>query len=156
MPDARPRRVSGPCTEKSQWVDVLHLAHLWGLTKLKESAIAELDKDKLGSIEKLDLGRRYDVSKWLVPLIVRLALREKTISREEAEQLGFEFSFKLVIVREAVSRIKDQGILKKTLKESIESSFGVNLGPLEKATDIHDAFPKPKELAVSASTSTYH
>lgn len=68
-----------------------------GATKTK--AISKLD-NLLDPIEKIMLGKRHRVPKWVVDGYETLGKREERLTREERERLGDETSWKIVDLRE--------------------------------------------------------
>lgn len=84
------------------WKNVLVLSDMWTLGATKNRAISALDDmlDPAGPIEKIMLGKRHRVSKWLVEGYEALGKRKERLTREERERLGDETSWNIVDLRE--------------------------------------------------------
>ncbi|KAF4620798.1 hypothetical protein D9613_001031 [Agrocybe pediades] len=68
-----------------KWISVLKLSTLWFLTKFRALAISEIERiNELTSIQKVQMGRAYKISKWVVEGFTEFVMREARISAEEA------------------------------------------------------------------------
>jgi hypothetical protein len=69
---------------------------------MRERAIKELTTKEMsmGTIEKIECGKSYDVKEMLLEGYVELLKRAETISDEEAERLGWKTASKLHLLRE--------------------------------------------------------
>jgi hypothetical protein len=69
---------------------------------MRERAIKELmaKEMSMGTIEKIECGKSYDVKEMLLEGYVELLKRAETITDEEAERLGWKTASKLHLLRE--------------------------------------------------------
>lgn len=81
---------------------MLKLSTMWEFTDIRAKAIQELStKDMgMGIIEKVECARSFDVKDWLSEGYVEFLRRPETITREEAERLGWQTAAKLLLLRE--------------------------------------------------------
>ncbi|KAI5993147.1 hypothetical protein F5J12DRAFT_858835 [Pisolithus orientalis] len=96
-----------PCLPDTieQWTSVLKLSTAWGFQEIRAAAIDALMVLDVSAIDKLVLGRKYDIEsrEWLLPALNELAQRAEPIGFEEANQMGFETALKLASVRERLT-----------------------------------------------------
>ncbi|KAI6027170.1 hypothetical protein EDC04DRAFT_168221 [Pisolithus marmoratus] len=101
-----------PCLPDTieQWMSVLKLSTAWGFEEVRTAAIDALMALGVSAIDRLVLGRKYDIlsREWLVPALNELARRAEPIAFEEASQMGFDMALKLASVRERVALSRTQ------------------------------------------------
>ncbi|KAH6910277.1 hypothetical protein BKA70DRAFT_1466732, partial [Coprinopsis sp. MPI-PUGE-AT-0042] len=85
---------------KAEWISILKLATLWYFNEIRAIAIKELDIQGLNPLEKVTLGKAYNISRWLVTGYESLVNEEHAISMEEAKTIGFESSIRIFLCRE--------------------------------------------------------
>jgi hypothetical protein len=85
---------------QQEWMSVLKLCTLWEFADVRGRAIQELTKESIGSIEKIECGKSYDVKEMLLEGYIELLKRDETISDEEGERLGWKTASKLHFLRE--------------------------------------------------------
>jgi len=87
---------------QQDWISALKLSTLWEFTDIRERAIQELSKEemKMGTIEKIECGKSYQVEEMLLRGYAELLKRAETITTEEAERLGWKTAAKLLLLRE--------------------------------------------------------
>jgi len=75
---------------------------MWEFTDIRERAIQELSKKEMGvgSVEKIECGKIYEVKEWLLDGCVELLRRDETLTDQEAERLGWKTAAKLLLLRE--------------------------------------------------------
>lgn len=74
---------------------------MWEFTEIRQRAIQELSEAKsLGSIEKVEYGKSYQVKEWLMEGYIELLRRAETLTDEESERLGWRTAAKLLLLRE--------------------------------------------------------
>jgi hypothetical protein len=75
---------------------------MWEFTDIRERAIQELSKEEIsmGTMEKIECGKAYEVKEWLLDGYIELLKRPETITEEEAERLGWKTAAKLLLLRE--------------------------------------------------------
>ncbi|KAI0309468.1 hypothetical protein OF83DRAFT_1072017 [Amylostereum chailletii] len=85
-----------------EWMSVLKLANMWCLDELRLKAIdaSEWLIASKTAQEKILLGKRYHVARWLIDGYVALGQRKEMISDGEREELGIETYVGLVTLRE--------------------------------------------------------
>ncbi|KAJ3513304.1 hypothetical protein NMY22_g15080 [Coprinellus aureogranulatus] len=93
--------------QKGQWINVLKLSDLWSMEKIKQMAIDELDEARsLDAMEKVDLGREYRVSTWLITgymsIVENWAEKHWTLN-DLGDKLGWETAARIL---ELVSKSK--------------------------------------------------
>ncbi|KAJ7772024.1 hypothetical protein DFH07DRAFT_937719 [Mycena maculata] len=92
-----------PILSNVEWMSVLKLANLWHFLEIRELAIKQLDAhaaNSLDCVERILLGKQYDVSAWLRSGYQDLARRKTPISMDEAKQLGWEVTLQIFHLRE--------------------------------------------------------
>ncbi|KAJ7736937.1 hypothetical protein B0H16DRAFT_1379990 [Mycena metata] len=86
-----------------EWTSVLKLATLWDFMEVRALAIKHLTSytNSLDCIERILLGRQYNVSSWLRSGYTELARRRGPITSTEASKIGFEVALEISHLREA-------------------------------------------------------
>ncbi|KDQ59056.1 hypothetical protein JAAARDRAFT_651278 [Jaapia argillacea MUCL 33604] len=72
-----------------EWSSILHLATKWGYESIRSLAIREIFP-LCSPIDKIVLGREYDISDWLRDAYILVCERREPITLEEARRLGLE------------------------------------------------------------------
>jgi len=87
---------------RQDWISVLKLCTMWEFTDMRERAIQELLKEdmSMGTIDKIECGKRYQVKEMLLEGYNELLKRAETITAKEAERLGWKTAAKLLLLRE--------------------------------------------------------
>ena len=93
--------MSTSSAEREEWVAVLNICHL---PKARSLAIKEITHFLTG-VDKILMGRKYKVKKWLVGGLCDMVTRSASFSDEEEDQLGFKTITKLYRIRE--KRLKE-------------------------------------------------
>ena len=88
------RRMSTSSAEREEWVAVLDICHL---PKARSLAIQKITHFLTG-VDKILMGRKYKVKKWLVGGLCDLVTRSASFSDEKEDQLGFTGRFGNVVV----------------------------------------------------------
>ncbi|KZV74168.1 hypothetical protein PENSPDRAFT_749475 [Peniophora sp. CONT] len=72
-----------------EWMSVLKLAKLWDLTDMRDRAVSQTERllANQSPLEKILLGRKYDVIKWLKDGYQAIAKRPTGLTKEEKESL---------------------------------------------------------------------
>ncbi|KDQ58985.1 hypothetical protein JAAARDRAFT_109232, partial [Jaapia argillacea MUCL 33604] len=83
------------------WSSVLALATKWSFKSVRFTAIRHLTTIA-SPIDKLVLGRQYDVLEWLQDAYVNICQRPEALSIEEAEKLGLKEAILISQVRQEV------------------------------------------------------
>ncbi|KAJ2930138.1 hypothetical protein H1R20_g6952, partial [Candolleomyces eurysporus] len=87
---------------KDEWLSVLKLSTRWLFNNLRKKAIEELACSDLGPIEKIQLGKEYNIEAWLLSGCSDLVSREPVISIEDAEKIDWKVAINLYIIRDGV------------------------------------------------------
>jgi hypothetical protein len=87
---------------QQEWISVLKLCTMWEFTDIRERAIQELSKKEvdMGTVEKIECGKNYEVKEWVLDGYVELLRRDETLTDQEAERLGWKTAAKLLLLRE--------------------------------------------------------
>jgi len=94
---------------KDEWISVLKLSTQWRFLEARNLAIQQLDNgNDIRSVDRILLARQYDVPNWLRIGYTGLAQQHQSISREDAEKIGWETAFQLCRARE-MSMVKSCG-----------------------------------------------
>ncbi|KAJ6497452.1 hypothetical protein C8R45DRAFT_127696 [Mycena sanguinolenta] len=72
-----------------EWTSVLSLASRWEFNSLRELAMQHLFVIT-SAVERIALGRRYDIPGWLVPAYAEVCERKEPLTLPEAVLLGLE------------------------------------------------------------------
>ncbi|KZV74171.1 hypothetical protein PENSPDRAFT_573292 [Peniophora sp. CONT] len=87
-----------------EWMSVLKLCRKWGFVDLRERAVQEADthvRDKT-PLEKIVLGKKYGVTKWLEEGYCAIATRWDPLTPEERTTLDLETWLKIMRLRDRV------------------------------------------------------
>ncbi|RXW20424.1 hypothetical protein EST38_g5413 [Candolleomyces aberdarensis] len=87
---------------KDDWLSVLKLSTKWLFNDLRKKAIEELSWLSLDPIERIQLGKEFDVEAWLLSGCRDLVSRESVISIEDAEKINWKVAINLYIIRDGV------------------------------------------------------
>ncbi|KAF8435083.1 hypothetical protein L210DRAFT_2546880 [Boletus edulis BED1] len=108
---------------KEKWLSILKLATLWGFNEIKHLAIRQLEKMKLGPIEKITTYKQYAVDgKLLLPSYFTLCTSPTLPSPEEGNILTMDTILRLASARERiVLRASELGCKTPTVASAPES-----------------------------------
>ncbi|KDQ59110.1 hypothetical protein JAAARDRAFT_33840 [Jaapia argillacea MUCL 33604] len=106
-----------------EWSSILHLAAKWGYESIRSLAIREIFP--LSSpIDKIVLGRKYDIPDWLRDAYVAVCERREPISLEEAMRLGLEEVVKISKARHELRDRRAEFVLSRSeVKEMVDRIF---------------------------------
>jgi hypothetical protein len=152
--DNMTRRVSEspPLSSKSEWTSVLHLSHTWNFPSMRSLAVRQLSS-LTTPVDRVVLGRKYDIEHWLRPAYQAICEREEWLSEQEGERLGLRAVLKIGRVRQL---LRAPAVLKKEeeRRSLLDGVFG------DRSSSTADDIP-PSRLAsvledgsVQQSTST--
>jgi molecular chaperone GrpE (heat shock protein) len=85
---------SPPLSSKSEWTSVLHLSHTWNFPSMRSLAVRQL-LSLTTPVDRVVLGRKYDVEHWLRPAYQAICEREEWLSEQEGERLGLRDVLKI-------------------------------------------------------------
>jgi len=134
-----PRDPPGPDLGLTEWVAVLKLATLWQFDEAKKIAIHNLDIHTLRRpVMRIKLARTYNIPEWLIRGLSTLAEQRESLSVEDVDQLGVEFSLKVAELRGKVlgfKRANDSSPVPvmSLIKEGFPDA--ITTGPEDESTD---------------------
>lgn len=106
---------------------MLKLAKLWSLDTLRPRAIKEYEKllsAQQSPLEKILLGKKYTISKWLIEGYEAFGKRDEMVSATERAQLGLDTYIRIVELRErAASHILQDAIRTMSSTRDCGSAF---------------------------------
>ncbi|KDQ58987.1 hypothetical protein JAAARDRAFT_33720 [Jaapia argillacea MUCL 33604] len=114
-----------PVTTPEAWLSVLTLATKWSFDTIRYTAIRELTTI-ISPIDKIVLGRRYDVLEWLEEAYLTICRRPQALSIEEGEKLGLKEAILISQVRQEVrtwERLRSPKEIITTVKQSLLKSW---------------------------------
>jgi hypothetical protein len=142
---------------KDEWLSVLKLSTRWQFNDFRAQAIERLS-DYLDSIEKVQLGKEYNVEAWLLSGCRELVSRESVISIEDAEKLNWKVALNLYIIRDGFKTsplaepIDDQ--VRKTFAiefERIKSSQRTYLTASERLREMQEEEERRRDMECLAA-----
>ncbi|KZP16648.1 hypothetical protein FIBSPDRAFT_748524, partial [Athelia psychrophila] len=81
------------------WTAVLHLAVRWGFQSIRTLAITRLTPIAT-DIDKIVLGRQYDINPWLHEAFIALCMREQNVTKEEGSRMRVDDITKINAMRQ--------------------------------------------------------
>ncbi|KAH6910284.1 hypothetical protein BKA70DRAFT_1399222 [Coprinopsis sp. MPI-PUGE-AT-0042] len=107
LPDARvdefrsPLRVLYPRLSKDEWLSVLKLSTRWFFNDLRNVANAQLEHLELTDTERVVLGKKYHISRWVLAGYDGLVRHlDGLIPYDDAQQIGCQTTLVLYMCRE--------------------------------------------------------
>ena len=99
------RKIKEIEAEKAEWLDVLDVSALHGLSDVQQLAIQRLSSNStFKEVEKILIARKYKVASWLEEGYQELVERVECFSDEEDSNLGFKTVSKLYRLRDRCLR----------------------------------------------------
>ena len=114
---------------------MLRLAETWGFDANKEIAVKNLGPFITDPVQKYELGKTHGVKAWMDEGIVALAVRETSVTADEATRIGYDIAYKLQLCREAEFRNKDESTLAARMKTGITRTFGIGGAFIEEVAE---------------------
>ncbi|KAH6908555.1 hypothetical protein BKA70DRAFT_1427134 [Coprinopsis sp. MPI-PUGE-AT-0042] len=125
----RPLATSLPDLSKEEWISTLKLATVWQMDEIRKVSISRLSEMNIPAIEKVTLGREYQVAKWLREGIATLASDTHAVKIEDiAAALGWETTARIFAIRDSINRLKP-GTNEPTFKSSQLACVGCGASP---------------------------
>lgn len=89
-----------------EWCRLLVISSKLGCKEVRARAIHELTAkiNKPSSIDRIELGNKYDVPQWLPEAYADAFVRESHLTTEEGEKLGLEITVKVLEGRDKCKR----------------------------------------------------
>ncbi|TFK26263.1 hypothetical protein FA15DRAFT_654439 [Coprinopsis marcescibilis] len=104
---------------KMQWISVLKVSTLWYFKGIRKLAIEQLDSFNLGPVERVCLGKQYNVSMWLLNGYDELVKRGAIIAMDDAKKIGLESAVQLYICRQEQLHAIDADYLDKAFAKEL-------------------------------------
>ncbi|EPS96664.1 hypothetical protein FOMPIDRAFT_1129890 [Fomitopsis schrenkii] len=99
-----PENISaGDLSTTEEWTSVLALATKWEFADYRQLAIARLAQ-LASPVDRILLGRRYDVPEWLAAAYLELCTRDDALSYDEGVRLGMHDVILLSDIRQSVRK----------------------------------------------------
>ncbi|CAK5281911.1 unnamed protein product [Mycena citricolor] len=89
------------CASVEEWTSILSLSTRWEFTSIRELAIQHLGPST-SAVERIALGRRFDVGPWLVPAYTELCERMDPLTLTEGQLLGVDIIIRIQQVRHSI------------------------------------------------------
>lgn len=115
-------------TTMDEWRSILALSTQWGFESIRLLAIREVFS-LASPIDKIVLGRQYDIRVWLPDAYEAVCLREDPLSDEEAERIGAKDTARVARLRERRMLSPDLGASdsEARLRSLMEAEFHLHL-----------------------------
>ncbi|KZP16649.1 RHD3-domain-containing protein [Athelia psychrophila] len=81
------------------WTAILHLAVRWGFHSIKTLAIKQLTPIAT-DIDKIVLGRQYDINPWLHEAFTAVCMREQSVTKEEGRRMRVDDIIEINAIRQ--------------------------------------------------------
>ncbi|KZP16655.1 hypothetical protein FIBSPDRAFT_681682, partial [Athelia psychrophila] len=82
-----------------EWTAILHLAARWGFQSISTLAIVQLTPIAT-DIDKIVLGRQYEINPWLREAFTAVCMRERSVSKEEGRRMGVDDTVEISAIRQ--------------------------------------------------------
>jgi len=124
-------------TNVDEWNSVLDLASKWKFESIKALAIEKLAVIA-SPIDRIVLGRRYEITEWLVDAYTAACERSSALTLEEAGRLGLEDVVKISFLRQEI-RTLSSGPARASV-DVVSTTFGLDRNqregsPVEEGND---------------------
>ena len=110
----------------TEWMDLLSIAHTYGLERVYCRALAEIENIDVTNdpVKRLLIAKQLNIKKWLAPAYVELCTRTDPIKVSEAEKLGVYTYVTLMTSREAIYRVSSyQSTIMKDRASSVTNKL---------------------------------
>ncbi|THH21577.1 hypothetical protein EW146_g60 [Bondarzewia mesenterica] len=126
-----------------EWTSVLRLSQKWGFRSIRELAIERLGPIS-SPVDKIVLGRMFDIAHWLTPGFAGLVERKAPLTPEEGRRLGVEDVILISTLREN-ARQKDLLISKADIVHQVEERLNPTAASPEEGSSWQPASAVPEE-----------
>lgn len=135
------------------WIDVLRVGTQWGLLELHQIAMTHL-KSGVEVVEKIHLAIELKITKWLPEGYRELVTRDKEISLDEEERLGWETTSKLFRLRHLLLQrhIKEPGV-DEAIRQKFSTQFETIASPSQSQPNSTQAVTKA--YLINEETATW-
>ncbi|KAI0319570.1 hypothetical protein OF83DRAFT_1170120 [Amylostereum chailletii] len=82
-----------------EWTAVHRLSNMWGFATLRSLAVEQLE-GLTSPVDKIVLGRAYDIRAWLEPAFIALGARANPLTIEEGRRLGVDDTVTVFHIRQ--------------------------------------------------------
>ncbi|EIN11457.1 hypothetical protein PUNSTDRAFT_131623 [Punctularia strigosozonata HHB-11173 SS5] len=126
----------------ADWTAVLHLSDMWGFRTIRELAMRKCFPLAL-PVDKIVLGRRYDIKGWLKDAYVAICQREEPLTLQEGKRLHLE---DVIAISEVRQSIRDAKMLApaETVVSTVVRAFSSRL-PAEESSEPAPSTSVPRE-----------
>ncbi|KAJ2918314.1 hypothetical protein MD484_g2132, partial [Candolleomyces efflorescens] len=124
-----PKNIEGNLyLEPGEWLSVLKLSTDWHFNDLRKRSITALSTEyKLGPVEKVALGLKYNVSHWLMEGFLQLVTRKEVITIADAEKIRWQSAITLYSIRDVwnttMASKKDEDVLKRMIHDAFKDDL---------------------------------
>lgn len=128
-------------TSLDNWITILRLAAQWDCPNVREFALSYIDKMPMEIVARIKIYKDYNAPySYLLPLYMKLAIRERVLEREEFRVLDGDTLYSIVRAREMLRAPVPAGVY-----NSMISPLRAELSDDEKFDIVVAAFDIPPE-----------
>lgn len=109
-------------TTMEEWTSVLSLASRWEFMSLHQLAIERLSSIT-SAVDKLIIGRQYDLPQWLLSAYTELCERREPLTLEEGRKLGVDDVVIISHVRHSIRHVSNFNRSHETIAELVKDVF---------------------------------
>ncbi|KAH8822481.1 hypothetical protein DL96DRAFT_1621198 [Flagelloscypha sp. PMI_526] len=92
--------VPGFSDTKEEWISVLHLADMWSMEEVRQTACKKLYHHTFGPIEMLELAEKYHLPyQWAAPAFHQLVSRSNPLTVAESQRLNPKWAAAIAFVQ---------------------------------------------------------
>ncbi|KAH8799491.1 hypothetical protein DL96DRAFT_1416429, partial [Flagelloscypha sp. PMI_526] len=92
--------VPGFSDTKEEWISVLHLADMWSMEEVRQTACKKLYHHTFGPIEMLELAEKYHLPyQWAAPAFHQLVSRSTALTVAESQRLNPKWAAAIAFVQ---------------------------------------------------------
>ncbi|TFK71235.1 hypothetical protein BDN72DRAFT_838005 [Pluteus cervinus] len=113
-------------TSVEEWTSVLTVAHTWEFRTIQALALARIEPIA-SAVDKVVLGREYDLPQWAAAGYMELCQRVLPISRDEGRRLGVDIVTDISSIRDYARSEGGRRVGEAHIREMVMSSFRYTL-----------------------------
>ncbi|KAG6909475.1 hypothetical protein DXG01_017197 [Tephrocybe rancida] len=98
-----------PQLSKQGWIEVLGVADMWEMNKVRQHSIDKLTSLPLGSVERIVLAKKYHVPQWLRSAYSALVDQNNYLTLVDSSEIDYPSAIKIFQLRETRAR-RNQGL----------------------------------------------
>ena len=147
-----------PTLSNDNWISVLKISSLWFFQELRDLALRHLDNSSLSIMDRIVLGRAYDVPTWLFEGLCALADSYIFINSTMSDELGDATALRLHQIRDRRLLLEarddtDDGVFSTTysgVSDDVEHAFSYEIETCSYAFAVYEtSFPGFANLSIS-------